>query len=294
MVSMPLCETLLARCDFPPPGTAVDIGVSGGADSSALLVLAVAAGCVVTAVHVDHGLREGSDAEAEAVAATATRFGAAFRSVRVSVADGPNLEARARAARYGALGPGALVGHTLDDRAETILLHLLRGTGPDGLAALCPPDPRRPLLRLRRAETEALCAHVGIEVFRDPSNAEDRFRRNRVRHELIPLMDDIAGRDSTPLVARLSDLVAADNRVLEVWADALDPRDAPALAVAPEAIASRALRRFLSDFHDGYPPSADEVRRVLEVARGQTRATELRGGRRLRRRNQRLWVDPEP
>ncbi|HEY2330922.1 MAG TPA: ATP-binding protein, partial [Acidimicrobiales bacterium] len=86
-------------------------GLSGGADSMALLVLALHAGCAVTAVHVDHGLRPGSAAEAGPVAELASRLGAAFRAVTVEVAPGPNLEARARAARLEALGPGAMTGH---------------------------------------------------------------------------------------------------------------------------------------------------------------------------------------
>ena len=85
---------LLARCTFPEPGTPLVCGVSGGADSLALLVLAVAAGCAVTAVHVDHGLRPGSAAEADVVRAAAERYGAGFRSVAVGVVPGPNLEAR--------------------------------------------------------------------------------------------------------------------------------------------------------------------------------------------------------
>src|SRR3954452_4130299 len=94
---------LLPRTTFPSPGTAVTCAVSGGADSLALLVLACAAGCRVTAVHVDHGLRQGSDREAEVVAEAARRVGAGFRSERVEVGHGPNLEARARAARFSVL-----------------------------------------------------------------------------------------------------------------------------------------------------------------------------------------------
>ncbi|MEM8902439.1 MAG: tRNA lysidine(34) synthetase, partial [Actinomycetota bacterium] len=125
--------------------------VSGGPDSSALLVLAVAAGCDVEAIHVDHGLRPGSDREATIVAGTAERFGARVRSIRAPVEPGPNLEARARAARRAVLPDGTLLGHTADDQAETVLLALLRGAGIDGLGAMGPRH--RPILRLRRAET---------------------------------------------------------------------------------------------------------------------------------------------
>ena len=155
-------------------------GVSGGADSLALLVLAVAVGCRVTAVHVDHGLREGSQSEAALVAAVAEQFGARFRSERVSLEPGTNLEARGRAARHGILGPDAALGHTADDRAETILMNLLRGAGPDGLAGIR-PGPRHPIVELRRSETEAVCAIEGLEPFFDPTNLDPMFLRHRVR-----------------------------------------------------------------------------------------------------------------
>ena len=100
---------------------------------------------------------------------------------RVVVAPGPNLEARARSARHGALPAGALTGHTADDRAETVLLNLLRGAGPTGMRGVA-RDPRRPLLALRRHETQALCEALGLQVVVDPSNHDPAFRRNRVRH----------------------------------------------------------------------------------------------------------------
>ncbi|HEY2435791.1 MAG TPA: ATP-binding protein, partial [Solirubrobacteraceae bacterium] len=110
-------DLLLPRATFPSAGTEVTCAVSGGADSLALLVLACAAGCRVTAVHVDHGLRPGSAAEADVVAAAALRFGADFRAEKAHVDAGPNLEARARRARFALLPPEVLTGHTADDQA---------------------------------------------------------------------------------------------------------------------------------------------------------------------------------
>ncbi|MGI8808381.1 MAG: tRNA lysidine(34) synthetase TilS, partial [Acidimicrobiales bacterium] len=156
-------DALLARCTFPPPGTTVTCAVSGGADSLALLVLSVAAGCRATAAHVDHGLRPGSADEAHTVAEAARHLGAGFRAETVDVAPGPNLEARARAARYAVLPPDVLTGHTADDQAETVLLNLLRGAGLDGLAGM--RHEHHPILDLRRAETEAVCAAEGLTPF---------------------------------------------------------------------------------------------------------------------------------
>src|SRR4051794_14277118 len=166
---------LLARCNFPAPGTAVIAAVSGGADSTAMLLLAIDAGCHVTAVHVDHGLRDESPAEAEHVASLAASLGVPFRAERVDVAPGPNLEARARDARRAVLGPTAMTGHTVDDQAETLLLRLLRGAGTSGAAGIR-PGPTKPILALRRRETRALCAARGITPIEDPSNADPSFR----------------------------------------------------------------------------------------------------------------------
>ena len=278
---------LLARCTFPEPGTAVTCAVSGGADSLALLVLAVDAGCTVTAVHVDHGLRAGSAAEADVVSAAAARVGAAFEARRVHVSPGPNLEARARDARYAVLPKDVLTGHNADDQAETVLLNLLRGAGLDGLRGIDPA--RRPLLRLRRRETRALCDEIGLVPVDDPMNADPAYRRVRVRHELLPLLDAIAERDVTALLARQADLLRDDARLLDELAVAVDPTDAAALAAAPLPLARRAVRRWLAGAH---PPDAAAVDRVLAVAAKQARACDVGGGRRVRRTQGRLVIDP--
>jgi tRNA(Ile)-lysidine synthase len=279
---------LLPRCTFPAPGTEVTCAVSGGADSTALLVLAVAAGCRVTAVHVDHGLRPGSVDEADAVAATSARFGAEFRAVRVEVSDGPNLEARARAARYAALPADVLTGHTADDQAETVLVNLLRGAGANGLAAMR-PGPRRPLLALRRAETEGLCRALAIDVVDDPSNTDPRHLRNRIRHELLAMMNDLARRDVVPVLTRQADIARADADLLDDLAAAVDATDAKALAAAPLPLARRAVRRWLTTDH---PPDLATIERVLAVARGECTAAETNDGRRVSRHQQRLVLQP--
>ncbi|MEO6628981.1 MAG: tRNA lysidine(34) synthetase TilS [Aquihabitans sp.] len=263
--------------------------MSGGADSLALLVLAVAAGCVVTAVHVDHGLRVGSAAEADVVARAAHRLGADFRSERVTVSPGPNLEARAREARYGVLPPDVLTGHTADDRVETLFLNLLRGAGPTGLGGIS-RSARRPLLDLRRAETEAVCRELGLEFVKDPSNLDPAFRRNRVRHELLPLLADIGDRDPVPVLVRQADLFAEIDALLEMEAAAIDPTSAASLREAPPAVARVAVRTWLirSGVGNGYPVDSAAVERVLAVARGDVVATEVVGGWRVARSKGRI------
>lgn len=286
----PVTTRLLPRCRFPPAATPVTCAVSGGADSLALLVLAVAAGCEVTAVHVDHGSREGSAAEAQVVAAAATRLGAAFESRHVTVEPGPNFEARARQARYAVLPPGVLTGHTADDQAETVLLNLIRGAALDGLAGMRAEG--RPLLRLRRHETEQLCTELGLEPLVDPSNADPHHRRNRIRHEALPLLDDIARRDVAPLVARQAELVRDAVDHLAAEAAPLDPTDARALASAPVALARVAIRRWVSDAAGlDHPVDSAAVQRVLEVADGTARAADVTGGWQVRRSNSRLRLE---
>ncbi|MEE2696896.1 MAG: tRNA lysidine(34) synthetase TilS [Actinomycetota bacterium] len=283
---------LLARCAFPSPGATVDCAVSGGPDSLALLVLAVEAGLMVTAWHVDHGLRPGSDAEGERVAVVADSLGAAAVSVTAMVGDGPNLEARAREARLDALPDGVLTGHTADDQAETVLLNLLRGSGIHGSAGIGDPG-RRPLLGLRRSETRALCVACGLEPLDDPMNDDPRFVRNRIRNEVLPLLAEVSDRDPVPLLARHAGLAGEAVVLLDALIADIDPTDARTLAVLSPELARLALRGWLTGLLGGRPPDAAAIDRVFDVAGGLVRATEVAGGLRIERSRGRLRPLPE-
>jgi tRNA(Ile)-lysidine synthase len=248
---------------------------------------------------VDHGLRPEGEAEAAMVEEAATRLGATCERARVSVVPGPDLEARARRARYEALPYGVLTGHTADDQAETLLLNLLRGCGLDGLRGMVAEGGgrqgvRRPILGLRRAETAALVAVLGLRAVSDPSNADRRFRRNRARHEVLPLLAEVAQRDPVPLLARTAALLAEDARYLDAAASAVDGADVAALVAAPAPIAKRALRQWLRQGQDDeqHPPSQAELARVWEVVSGQAPACQLAGGRRVTLSGGRLELGP--
>jgi tRNA(Ile)-lysidine synthase len=195
-----------------PRGSRVVAAVSGGPDSMALLhVLARIGPQLGIAVHahgVDHGLRREAAAELDAAEAFAARLGIPFGRTRVCVPRGGNLQARARAARYAALADAAqalgataiATAHHADDRAETVLLRLLRGAGPRGLAVLRPRAPLgetglellRPLVRARRGSVIAHLERHGVPFATDPSNDDPRYLRTRVRRELMPLLAELS------------------------------------------------------------------------------------------------------
>lgn len=285
----------------------VVVACSGGADSLALLALAVAARLEPVAVHVDHGLRAGSSREAVVVAEHAARLGVRALAETVRVAPGSNLEARARDARYEVLRRVAptlgasvlLVGHTADDQAETVLLNLLRGAAATGLAGMAARqgDVRRPLLALRRGDTVELCARLRFVPVHDPMNDDRAFRRAWIRHELLPYLERGARRDLVPVLTRQAEVLRDEATLLDELAGATWPppgeRDEPPagpLAEMPVALARRAVRRWIGL----PPPSFGEVDRVLAVARGERIGAELAGHRRITRTRGRLRLTTGP
>jgi tRNA(Ile)-lysidine synthase len=151
------------------------------------------------------------------------------------------------------------------------------------------PGPRRPILGLRRADTVALCDMLGFDAMVDATNADTRFLRNRVRHEILPMLSSAAARDLVPVLCRQADLLRDDEDLLQLLAADIDPTDARALAAVPAPIARRAVRRWIASLDPrGCPPDAAAVERVLDVAAGRAERCELAGGIRIGRRAQRL------
>ena len=293
-----------------PPATWCSAACSGGADSlalaAALAFVAPRAGLRAGAVTVDHGLQEGSAARAASVAAVLAGLGldpvrTASVSVEVGTGRAGGPEAAARTARYAALarvaaGDGAaavLLGHTLDDQAETVLLGLARGSGARSLAGMPPRRGvfRRPLLGLRRPVTAEACAALGLDPWQDPHNADRRFARVRVRLDALPALEAALGPGVAEALARTAGQLRADAEVLEkISAERTDgdsPLSASSLAELPGAVRTRVLRS--AALAAGCPAgalTAGHVARIEELVTGWhgQRWIDLPGGVRASRR----------
>ena len=250
-------------------GGCVLVACSGGADSLALLTATVfeaaRAPFGVVGVVVDHGLQDGSAAlTADVVQQMASLGVDETASIRVTVDPGPaGVEAGAREARYAALGQLAqhfgadrvLLGHTQDDQAETVLLGLARGSGGRSIAGMRRAFDRagtafvRPLLDVTRAQTEAACRAQAVTWWDDPHNADPRFVRSRVRHTVLPLLEQELGPGVGAVLARTADGVREDVLFLDDLADRAladvhvgGGLDAALLGALPTALAGRVVR----------------------------------------------------
>jgi tRNA(Ile)-lysidine synthase len=251
-------------------GERVGVAVSGGADSVALLLLLrelrEALGLTIYVLHFNHKLRgRAADGDEKFVARLAKKFALPFYAGAADVKsiakrDKANTEDAARRERYvffaRATGEHELdkvaVAHTADDQAETVLLGLGRGSGPRSIAGMRAwrPPWGRPLLGLRRTDTEQTCRSAGLTPWQDPHNSNPAFTRVRVRREVLPLLDDVLGGGVRPALARTAELMAQDLDALdEIAGLALDQVRAPdgsldiaALRRQPLAIVGRVLR----------------------------------------------------
>jgi tRNA(Ile)-lysidine synthase len=282
---------VVAALDDLGPGDRVEVAVSGGADSMALAAclafVGPKSGWDCGAIVVDHGLQADSEAVAATTADQLRRLDLDTDVVRVEVDLTDGVEAGARDARYAVLrarpAAAVLVAHTMDDQAETVLLGLGRGSGPRSIAGM--PAAlgvlRRPFLGLRRHETEQICTASGLSSWSDPHNVDPSFRRARLRHEVVPLLDEVLGGGVVEALARTADQVRMDVDFLdrlvtahvgELAIDQLEALD-PALrarVLRLAALEAGAVGSDLSSVH------VRELDRLVTDWHGQTRV-ELPG-----------------
>ena len=331
---MSLPERALAtirKHDLIPAGTRVLAAVSGGADSVALaLVLARLAGsgaleCTLAGLaHLHHGLR-GADADADQafVEALAARLGVPCVTGREDVAArageaGESIEAAARRARYAFLDGAAAslgatriaTGHTADDQAETLLLRLLRGAGLQGLSAIRPQNGIviRPLLECGRADVETFLQAEGESWRDDASNADRGIPRNRVRHELMPVLRAIAGPSVAGVLARTAALIRDDADELERQAIEMARRDVllegnndtgtrlaiAGLDAAGPALGRRIVRTALAAAAGGRFHSLEHVEAVRSLIKEDAPSSVQVPGAVARRDGNVIRVEPAP
>ncbi|MGF6823743.1 tRNA(Ile)-lysidine synthase [Microbacterium sp. ZKA21] len=257
-----------------PDGTTVIVALSGGADSLALTAAAVFEArprdMKVLSVTVDHQMQDGSDQVAATAAVTAESIGVTDAlQTKVDVSGrGQGVEAGAREARYAALrgiagaerAAAVLLGHTLDDQAETVLLGLARGAGATSLQGMAPVREdedglrwMRPLLAVRRETTRAFCTASDLDFWDDPHNADPRFTRVRVRENVLPVLESELGPGIAQALARTAeqlreDAEAFDEMIHETIEDIVEHAEAgisvsaAALAANPAALRNRIIR----------------------------------------------------
>ena len=210
--------------------SSVAVGLSGGPDSLALTAALIAEGVHVTALCIDHGLQDGSREVSEEAARIARSWGAEARVIPVAV--NPHTEAAARRARYRAFaewGGHVCVAHTMDDLAETFLIAGLRGmtAGMQETAEIEGAQIIRPLLAVRRADTVATCAEIGVTPWSDPQNDDPAFTRVRVRKEVLPLLGDVVGGDAVPALAQAARRTQAEATRMTATTVPLATKDLP-------------------------------------------------------------------
>jgi tRNA(Ile)-lysidine synthase len=302
------------------PGHTVLAALSGGPDSVALLdalaTLSAREGFAVQAAHLDHGLREGSAADAVFCARLCQRLGVPLHSGTADVTararrEGGGIEQASRRERYGFLRAVAArigadtiaVAHNRDDQAETVLMRLLRGSGRTGLSAMKPRsrDLLRPLLGVSRQQVMAHLRLRRLPWREDPTNADTRLLRNRVRHELMPYLESRFNTSVRATLARTASVVTSEAALLDRQAARLAARVArrqegrvvlqrAGLAAAPEALARLVLRKAI-----GRGARRVHVERLLGLVRSRTasgRRLPLPGGREALVRFGEMWIGP--
>ncbi len=275
------------------PDGDVAVALSGGADSASLAYLLADARRPFRAIHIDHGLPD-SPILAKAAKAVAESVGVDLESVTIDIPAGASLEGRARDARYQAclrwLRPDEwlLTAHTRDDQAETVLMNLLRGSGPTGLAGIPPRtgSVARPMLAVSRSETRELAGLANLPFHDDPTNLDPSGRRNAIRLEVLPALSARFNPRLVDALARSADLIRSDDTFLGQESESIRVMERElSLAIAigelwasPRSHADRVLRSCLARLRPPHSGTTDELDQIWAVASGERTAASLAGG----------------
>ncbi|APT85502.1 tRNA lysidine(34) synthetase TilS [Corynebacterium aquilae] len=261
------------------PHARINLGYSGGPDSTALLAALLAENLTVRAIIIDHGIHPEHATITATARSLAEALGAQTHTIAVTLAAG-SQEAAAREARYTAFAATSdhiFTGHTLDDQAETLLLGLLRGNA----TAMQPVSNHqlrihRPLLGIRRADTHNACRELGLDpdtgagvnghrLFIDPTNTDTDYRRADIRQRLLPLLADIIGGDAAPTLATAADTIAASNHLIDTLTPDTRRTHLPIreLAALPPVVLQRTIAQFL--IHHGAKPTTGSIHQVTRL-----------------------------
>ncbi len=285
-----LVDEISKLADFPT--SPLLVALSGGADSAALAYVAVGIGVPVRALHVDHSTPHSQELRS-AAEAIADQLSMSLDVVVVSSGE-PFSEEVAREARYEALlaararDEWVATAHTLDDQAETVLLNVIRGSGTAGLTGIPRRTSRRvarPFLDVTRSSARELAILAGLPYVDDPSNADVGFTRNRLRLDVIPLLEAEFNPRLSESLSRLAAAARQDEEFLSARAARLPAhRDGNTVSIpisvlvtSPRPLADRALRSLLSHIRPPHPPTRAELTRLWEVVEGSAARAELEG-----------------
>lgn len=260
-------DAIASKVKFPEGE--LHLAVSGGADSAAMVALASYLKRYATLHHVNHGLREASKAEEDIVRNLGSKFGFKVHVYNVNMEGTSEEEAREKRMEHL---KGKLTAHSKNDRVETMLYNMMRGAGSRGMSSM----NGKPLIDVTTEELDQVCAFYNLQLCVDETNFTNQYTRNRVRYELIPLMEDISSRNVVEVLNRNANTLAKESEFLDKLASKVNISDCKAAQKEDDVILTRAVKLWL-EANVSHNISQQNIESVVQVIRGVTVGTQVCG-----------------